>query len=552
MSATINPVLPCEENEVVEIALTTRKGANLKDDFIPIVKLDKSYKEKGFNYVKTEEQYSLSPYIEERNYNLETITFDGDDEIVLRFEVKQGNSTANDNRGCINAIGHGVKIVSQAEFTIKYNQKILLRISKKEIKSGAYIDFYANDNDLIYYSVSHVHCGRVKIGLMCAVIFPFIEKPLNDINSSSYPKRYWGADAEANSATYGSGRNSGKRKHAGRDLYGTTLKTVIVAISDGVVLGNNSFYNGTNEIAILHTTSDGRKFIIRYGEVDPKSVKVKVNDAVKQGQEIAKVGELNPKVNIDKKVTNMLHFEYFTGANGDNLSTALTQRDLNKYKRRADLADPLPILKEGYENTFGNKASKDSSKSNDDRIPIANLKVSEKGLNFIKSWEGTKMNVNKSKHIVYDDSEGFATIGYGHLIAKKKCSSLAYSSSNNVIGGITKEEFETGITETRSLELLKSDIKSAEAGVKKDITAPLHQQEYDALVSLLYNAGAAFLSKGGAGGKDTKIKTNINNKNYEAGANEFADVTNGGVTGLVRRRKSEIKMFKTGIYENNN
>lgn len=116
------------------------------------------------------------------------------------------------------------------------------------------------------------------------------------------------------------------------------------------------------------------------------------------------------------------------------------------------------------------------------------------------------MNINKSKHITYDDFEGYATIGYGHLIAKKKCNSLVYSSSNNVIGGITKEEFEKGITETRALELLKSDINSAETGVKKDITMPLHQQEYDALVSLTYNAGTNFLSKGGAGGGDTKIK----------------------------------------------
>jgi hypothetical protein len=38
-----------------------------------------------------------------------------------------------------------------------------LKISKDEIKSGAYIDFYANDNDWKYYTVSNVHCGRVRV-----------------------------------------------------------------------------------------------------------------------------------------------------------------------------------------------------------------------------------------------------------------------------------------------------------------------------------------------------------------------------------------------------
>ena len=379
------------------------------------------------------------------------------------------------------------------------------------------------------------------------IIFPFKEKPLNDKDSSSYPNRYWAADAGANSATYKSYRDK-TRNHAGRDLYGTTLETVIVAICDGVVLGNNLFYNKTNEIAILHTTNDGRKFIARYGEVSPDSVKIKINDTVVQGQEIAKVGKLDPKVTIDGKTTNMLHFEYFTGTEGYNLNKALTYKGTgaNEFQRRADIADPLPILQEGYENTFGGK----TEKSDENRIPVAELAVSQEGVDFIKSWEGTEKNVDKSRHIAYDDSEDYATIGYGHLIAKVKCSDIVYTGKTS-IGGITKDEFEKGITEARAIELLKSDLKTAEAGVKKDITVPLHQHEYDALVSLLYNAGAAFLRTGGAGKGDTKIKKNINNQNYEAGANEFLDVTNGGVAGLVRRRKAEVTMFKTNVYNNN-
>ena len=48
---------------------------------------------------------------------------------------------------------------------------------------------------------------------------------------------------------------------------------------------------------------------------------------------------------------SMLHFEYFTG-NGFSLDDAsnLTIKNHGIYSRRDDVADPLPILLEGYRN----------------------------------------------------------------------------------------------------------------------------------------------------------------------------------------------------------
>ncbi|MCL1938017.1 MAG: M23 family metallopeptidase [Candidatus Azobacteroides sp.] len=183
------------------------------------------------------------------------------------------------------------------------------------------------------------------------VIFPLLVKPLNDKDSALYPNRYWAEAASSNSATFGSSR--GERRHAGRDLYGKELETAVVAMCDGIVLYNNSFYNATNEVVILHATRDGRRFIIRYGEVSPFSVKVKVGEQVVQGQEIAKIGRLTPAVTIDCKKTNMLHLEYYEGSAGFDLRKALTDRNsFNAYKRRTDIADPLNLLIEGYNNTF--------------------------------------------------------------------------------------------------------------------------------------------------------------------------------------------------------
>ena len=36
---------------------------------------------------------------------------------------------------------------------------------------------------------------------------------------------------------------------------------------------------------------------------------------------------------------------------------------------------------------------------------------------------------------------------------------------------------------------------------------------------------------------------------YSEGADEMSDVTNGGTSGLVKRRNQEINMFKNNVYD---
>ena len=68
-------------------------------------------------------------------------------------------------------------------------------------------------------------------------------------------------------------------------------------------------------------------------------------------------------------------------------------------------------------------------------------------------------------------------------------------------------------------------------------------------MSLVFNTGGNFLNVGGANRGETKIKKYINNKDYEASADEMADVTNINTPGLVKRRKAEIHIFKNNIYD---
>ena len=166
-----------------------------------------------------------------------------------------------------------------------------------------------------------------------------------------------------------------------------------------------------------------------------------------------------------------------------------------------------------------------------DRVDPKTLKTSDKGIQFIKDWESFKSKP-------YDDSEGYCTIGYGHLIEKDKCVNIKIP-----------EKFKNGITELQAVELFKDRLVEFEKAIQRDIKVPLYQYEFDALVSLTFNTGENFLNNGGAKKGETQIKKKINNKEYEDGADEMSDVTNGGTSGLVKRRKSEINMFKTNTYD---
>ena len=207
------------------------------------------------------------------------------------------------------------------------------------------------------------------------VIFPLKLKPINNFDMQFGANYNW--TKNNNQTMFGWGRSGGTRKHAARDLY-TEPYAEIVAVSDGVVLEVKNFYSQTHQITIKHETWSGRQFIIRYGEVDKESIKVKVGDFVKQGTVIAKTGLLlkelatgevskhtieikvnakitkkyKPELIINGKIIYMLHLEYYSGASGLNLKSSLSNKANKPYERRKDLLDPLELLKEGYRNTF--------------------------------------------------------------------------------------------------------------------------------------------------------------------------------------------------------
>jgi len=216
-----------------------------------------------------------------------------------------------------------------------------------------------------YKSAVMVESTKIKIvddNKPKAIIFPLLVKPENDENNKWGKNRNWTAKQGNNMTTFNASRDGGKRKHAARDLYTNALETV-VAIADGKVLSVKEFYCETSQVSIRHTLKDGRDFIIRYGELDPKSIKLKVGDLVAQKQEIGKTGKLLkyirktnqhvPLMKIDDTIVFMLHFEHFGGLLGFDLSSNPLSDNSKPFNRRRDLIDSLAILQEGYNNTFG-------------------------------------------------------------------------------------------------------------------------------------------------------------------------------------------------------
>ncbi len=155
------------------------------------------------------------------------------------------------------------------------------------------------------------------------------------------------------------------------------------------------------------------------------------------------------------------------------------------------------------------------------------MKTSAAGLNIIKKHEGLRLNA-------YKDAVGVWTIGYGH--------------TDGVYAGQV-------ITNQQAQAYLVQDVKNSENAVITYVLnkgIPLTQNQFDALVSLVFNVGSGsiFTKKYTNGYTSGSTLYNMILKgNFSAAAERFMDfVKAGGVTlnGLVKRRKDEMLLFLDG------
>ena len=142
-------------------------------------------------------------------------------------------------------------------------------------------------------------------------------------------------------------------------------------------------------------------------------------------------------------------------------------------------------------------------------------KISEAGIKFIKQWEGLWLES-------YIDCVGVLTIGYGH--------------TKGVYQG-------QRITEQEATELLKQDIEEVERCLN-NININLTQNQFDALCSFGFNVGT------GAFSTNYNVGKALREKDFDLLCNSMLSWCHGNnnevITGLLNRRKAEVKLFKTG------
>lgn len=93
------------------------------------------------------------------------------------------------------------------------------------------------------------------------------------------------------------------------------------------------------------------------------------------------------------------------------------------------------------------------------------MNLSGAGVEFLKSFEGCVLHV-------YPDSHGNPTAGWGHLLRPG-------------------ESFPNGLSQNEADDLFSSDVELvAEHPISKLVHVELNQNQYDALVSMIFNTGS--------------------------------------------------------------
>ena len=139
------------------------------------------------------------------------------------------------------------------------------------------------------------------------------------------------------------------------------------------------------------------------------------------------------------------------------------------------------------------------------------MKTSIEGLALIKKFEGLELEA-------YKCAAGVWTIGYGH----------------------TKDVQPGDVwSESHADHMLEVELEEFEAYINDNVTAPLSQNQFDALVSWVYNLGPANLKA------STMLKV-LNSGDYEGVPAQIKRWNKAGgkvLEGLIRRRKAEALLF---------
>lgn len=164
--------------------------------------------------------------------------------------------------------------------------------------------------------------------------------------------------------------------------------------------------------------------------------------------------------------------------------------------RAADFEPEPPYSEEGYP-----------------PMDVRDMQISPEGIAAIQDRESFSATS-------YVDARG-RSIGWGHFIQPG-------------------ESFAEPMDPVTAENLLYQDLANAQNAVRSYVTVPLSQNQYDALVSFVYNIG-------GGAFRTSTLLAKLNAGDYAGAAEQFArwNKSQGSIlTALINRRASEAEQFK--------
>jgi lysozyme len=141
-----------------------------------------------------------------------------------------------------------------------------------------------------------------------------------------------------------------------------------------------------------------------------------------------------------------------------------------------------------------------------------NMKISQEGIALIKKFEGCELEA-------YKCAAGVWTIGYGSTKGVEEGNTISQEDADN---------------------LLLEEMHEYEGYVNDMVTVDLKQNEFDALVSWVFNLGPSNLSS-------STLLSRLNNKVWDDVPNQIKRWNKAGgqvKQGLVRRREAEALLFE--------
>lgn len=161
--------------------------------------------------------------------------------------------------------------------------------------------------------------------------------------------------------------------------------------------------------------------------------------------------------------------------------------------------------------------------------PIA-MSTSDKGRALLTQWEDKRA-------LSYRDSGGKLTIGVGHLLTKSE------RASGKILIAGRYVKYSGGLSDTLIDKLLSADLRARETVIGDSVEVELNQDQYDALVSFVFNVGRSAF-------KTSKLLRLLNAGDYESVPDQLRrwKYDDGKVNqGLVNRRENEVKLWEGRI-----